>query len=202
MAISRFFSQSLLHRSSPHSPAPALMNHHRHQSSKSHRAQLNDVTEIDQASSSSADPGREVSAETIALGVKRIEDAIHGIIVRRAAPDWIPFLPGYSYWVPPRASSVSRSGAASEYRAESIVDVIGKFSALRVKRNQGVPFDLLSEDENMAFSSTKGWPASSFYIEGTLPAHPIPAVELEAAKIENSKDKEDNDTSNSEDEEV
>ncbi|KAL3640233.1 hypothetical protein CASFOL_015201 [Castilleja foliolosa] len=180
MAISRFLSQSLLHRSSPHYPAPALVNHHRHQSSKSRRAQLNDLTEIDQASSSSADPGRDISADTIALGMKRIEDAIHNIIVRRAAPDWIPFLPGYSYWVPPRASSVRRSGAASE----SMVDVIGKFSALRVKRNQRVPFDLLSEDENMSFSSTKGWPASSFYIEEMG----LVATELAAARSQSEYD--------------
>ncbi|GFP91405.1 hypothetical protein PHJA_001284500 [Phtheirospermum japonicum] len=56
MAMSRFLSQSLP-RSSPHYPAAALMSHHRHHSSKSRRAQLNEVTEIDQTSSSSADPG-------------------------------------------------------------------------------------------------------------------------------------------------
>ncbi|GFP96099.1 hypothetical protein PHJA_001754000, partial [Phtheirospermum japonicum] len=67
---------------------------------------------------------------------------------------------------PPRASAVRRSGAASQHRAESMIDVVGKLAALRVKRNQGLPLDLLSEDENMSFTSTKGWPASSFYIEG------------------------------------
>ncbi|KAL3623491.1 hypothetical protein CASFOL_029504 [Castilleja foliolosa] len=196
MAMSRFVSQSLS-RSSPYYPAAALINHPRHHSSKSRRAQLNEVTEIDQA-----DSGGEASAEIIALGIKRIEDAIHNIIVRRSAPDWLPFLPGYSYWVPPRASAVRRGRAASEHRAESMVDVIGKLSALGVKRNKGLQLDLLSEDENMSFTSTKGWPASSFYIGGTSPAHPIPAVvEQEAAKIQDSKDKEDNNTPNSEDEE-
>ncbi|GFQ01526.1 hypothetical protein PHJA_002296500 [Phtheirospermum japonicum] len=165
MAMSRFLSQSLP-RSSPHYPAAALMSHHRHHSSKSRRAQLNEVTEIDQASSSSADPGGEAAAEIIALGIKRIEDAIHNIIVLRSAPDWLPFLSGSSYWVPPRASAVRRSGAASQHRAESMIDVVEKLAALRVKRNQGLPLDLLLEDENMSFTSTKGWPASSFYIEG------------------------------------
>ncbi|GFP90753.1 hypothetical protein PHJA_001219200 [Phtheirospermum japonicum] len=93
MAMSRFLSQSLPH-SSPHYLATALMSHHRHHSSKSRRAQLNEVTEIDQASSSSADPGGEAAIEIIALGIKRIEDAIHNIIVRRSAPDWLPFSPG------------------------------------------------------------------------------------------------------------
>ncbi|GFQ06358.1 hypothetical protein PHJA_002779800 [Phtheirospermum japonicum] len=165
MAMSRFLSQSLP-RSSPHYPAAALMSHHRHHSSKSRRAHLNEVTRIDQASSSSADPGGEAAAEIISLGIKRIENAIHNIIVRRSAPDWLPFLPGSSYWVPPRASAMRRSGAVSQHHAKSMIDVVGKLAALRVKRNQGLPLDLLSEDENMSFTSTKGWPASSFYIEG------------------------------------
>ncbi|GFP93984.1 hypothetical protein PHJA_001542800 [Phtheirospermum japonicum] len=114
MAMSRFLSQSLP-RSSPHYPAAALMSHHRHHSSKSRRTQVNEVTEIDQASSSSTGPVGEAAAEIIALGIKRIEDAIHNIIVRRSAPDWLPFLPGSSYWVPPRASAVRRSGAASQH---------------------------------------------------------------------------------------
>ncbi|GFP84941.1 hypothetical protein PHJA_000637900 [Phtheirospermum japonicum] len=112
MAMSRFLSQSLP-RSSPHYPAAALMSHHRHHSSKSRRTQVNEVTEIDQASSSLADPVGEAAAEIIALGIKRIEDALHNIIVHRSAPDWLPFLPGSSYWVPPRASAVRRSDAAS-----------------------------------------------------------------------------------------
>ncbi|GFP88628.1 hypothetical protein PHJA_001006500 [Phtheirospermum japonicum] len=165
MAMSRFLSQSLP-RSSPHYPAAALMSHHRHHSSKSRRTQVNEVTEIDQASSSSAGPVGEAAAEIIALGIKRIEDAIHNIIIRRSAPDWLPFLPGSSYWVPPCASAVRRSGAASQHRAESMIDVVGKLAALSVKSNQGLPLDLLSEDEDMSFTSTKGWPASSFYIEG------------------------------------
>ncbi|GFP93985.1 hypothetical protein PHJA_001542900 [Phtheirospermum japonicum] len=155
MAMSRFLSQSLP-RSSPHYPAAALMSHHRHHSSKSRRTQVNEVTEIDQASSSSTGPVGEAAAEIIALGIKRIEDAIHNIIVRRSAPDWLPFLPGSSYWVPPRASAVRRSGA------ESMIDVVGKLVALRMKRNQGLPLDLLSEDENMSFTSTKGWPRLFF----------------------------------------
>ncbi|GFQ08456.1 hypothetical protein PHJA_002989600 [Phtheirospermum japonicum] len=134
MAMSRFLSQSLP-RSSPHYPDATLMSHHRHHSSKSRRAQLNEVTEIDQASSSSADPGGEAAAEIITLGIKRIEDAIHNIIVCRSAPDWLPFLPGSSYWIPSRASAVRRSGAASQHRAESMIDVVGKLVALRVKRN-------------------------------------------------------------------
>ncbi|XP_050233528.1 uncharacterized protein LOC126682015 [Mercurialis annua] len=37
--------------------------------------------------------------------LRKLEDAIHRIIVRRAAPDWLPFIPGSSYWVPPHRST-------------------------------------------------------------------------------------------------
>lgn len=36
--------------------------------------------------------------------IRKLEDAIHTIIARRSEPDWLPFLPGASYWVPPPSS--------------------------------------------------------------------------------------------------
>ncbi|EPS72062.1 hypothetical protein M569_02702, partial [Genlisea aurea] len=58
----------------------------------------------DAAASSSLNDSTDSSAGVIAIGISRLEDAIHGIIVRRAAPDWLPFLPGFSYWMPRRRS--------------------------------------------------------------------------------------------------
>lgn len=43
----------------------------------------------------------EFSGYMEALGFRRLDDAIHSAVVRNAAPDWLPFLPGSSYWVPP-----------------------------------------------------------------------------------------------------
>ncbi|KAK6126558.1 hypothetical protein DH2020_039701 [Rehmannia glutinosa] len=189
MAMSRIFSQSLS-RSSLRPPA-ALISHHRHRSSKIHNAQIIEV-EIDQASSSQTD-SPEAAAEVITLGIKKLEDAIHSIVVRRSAPDWLPFLPGYSYWVPPRASAMR----GVQHPVGSMIDVIGKLSASGVKRNRGLQLDLLSEDENMAFTSARGWPASAFYIEGTSPVHPIPVVEVEITVLDN-EDQSDS-TSDSED---
>ncbi|KAK7265218.1 hypothetical protein RJT34_32834 [Clitoria ternatea] len=37
-------------------------------------------------------------------GVELLEDHIHRITVKKATPDWLPFLPGSSFWVPPPPS--------------------------------------------------------------------------------------------------
>ncbi|KAG8373964.1 hypothetical protein BUALT_Bualt11G0080800 [Buddleja alternifolia] len=202
MAMSRILSQSL-HGPSLRPPA-ALISHHRHRSTKTNAAHLIEV-EIDQASSSPSDSS-EAAADVITFGIKRLEDAIHRIIVRRAAPDWLPFRPGYSYWVPPRASAVR------DHSAGSMIEVLGNLSSAGMAMNGGSENDLLSEDEDMAFTSTKGWPSSAFFIEaimriqsdagkdisGTSPAHPIPMVEVEV-KIEDNELHAHDDTSNTED---
>ncbi|KAL3644177.1 hypothetical protein CASFOL_012109 [Castilleja foliolosa] len=186
MALSRIFSQSLTRTSL--GPPSALTSHHRHCSSKTNQAQL---IEIDLESSSSSQPDSpEAAAEIISVGIKRIEEAIHNILVRRAAPDWLPFLPGHSYWIPPRAESM-RSHPAS-----SMIEVIGKLAPDGAARNRGLQDEFLSEDEQMSLSSTKGWPSSAVFIEGTSPVHPTPVIEVQVT----FQDGEDG-TSSSEDEE-
>ncbi|KAL7137078.1 hypothetical protein ABFS83_10G070100 [Erythranthe nasuta] len=189
MAMSRFLSQSLLRASLR--PPTALISHHRHRSNKSHQAQLIEV-DLDGASSSQSD-SPESSAEVITLGIKKLEDAIHSIIVRRAAPDWLPFLPGYSYWVPPRGTSMRN------HPAGSMIEVIEKLNSSRDTRNQRLQRDLLSEDEQMSLTSAKGWPSTAVFIEGTSPVHPIPVVQM-SVTIQNNEDSAD-DASSSEDEE-
>ncbi|KAL6496375.1 hypothetical protein OROGR_029633 [Orobanche gracilis] len=158
--MSRILSQ-YLSRSSLRPPA-SLTSHHRYCSSKTRGPQIIEVVEIDQVSSSQID-STEAAAEVITIGIKKLEDAIHSIIVRRSAPDWLPFLPGFSYWVPPR-HSVMRGGGAQPLEG-STIGVTGKLAASGLNMDRILPLDLLSGDENMAFASAKGWPASSFYIE-------------------------------------
>nr|GLL35048.1 hypothetical protein DM860_009174 [Ipomoea trifida] len=81
------------------------------------------------------------ASEAEAVAVQRIEDAIHRIIVRRSAPDWLPFVPGASYWVPPRRGSYG------------IADLVHKLS------------NSLSEEEVMALTTDRGWPSSSFFVD-------------------------------------
>ncbi|KAL1568180.1 hypothetical protein AAHA92_03580 [Salvia divinorum] len=189
MAMSRILSQSLARSSLSH-PA-SLLTSRRHRSSKAHRAQL---IEIDAEQPDSP----EAAAEVIAFGIRKLEDAIHSIIVRRAAPDWLPFLPGHSYWVPPRASASASFGAGEP--GGSMIEAIGRLASSEIGRNRGPAVDLLSEDEQKAFSSSKGWPSSAFFLEETSPAHPIPisVVKLEM-KIQD-KDEQVNSRSDSEEE--
>ncbi|KAL8505301.1 hypothetical protein ACS0TY_016514 [Phlomoides rotata] len=175
MALSRILSQSL--PGSSLRPSTALFTHHRHRSNKTHHAQLIEA-EIESSSSPSDSP-----EEVINFGIKKLEDAIHSIIVRRSAPDWLPFLPGYSYWVPPRPSAMRSS---QSHPATGLVEALGKFASTRVVRDRSSPLDFPSEDEQLASNSSKGWPSSAFFIEGTLP-------------VQNNEDEAN--SSNSEDEE-
>ncbi|KAL2494347.1 actin-related protein 9 [Forsythia ovata] len=53
--------------------------------------------ELDPSSSSQFD-SYEVAAEVISAGIKKLEKVIHRIVVRRSAPDWLPFLPNMQGW--------------------------------------------------------------------------------------------------------
>ncbi|WOL19767.1 hypothetical protein Cni_G28569 [Canna indica] len=79
---------------------------------------------------------------------RRVDDAIHAILIRKSAPDWLPFIPGSSYWVPPRR------------RANGLVELVGKLA------------NPLSEEETMSLTTIHGWPSSSYFVEGTSP-HPV-----------------------------
>ncbi|CAL1386791.1 unnamed protein product [Linum trigynum] len=89
--------------------------------------------------------------------VGRLEDAIHRIIVRRAAPDWLPFLPGTSYWVPPARSTA------------------GSYGIARLVERLANP---LTEEESLSGSTVRGWPSSDYFIKGAsfgqLPVDSLP----------------------------
>ncbi|CAN4100020.1 unnamed protein product [Withania somnifera] len=97
--------------------------------------------------------------EAEALAVQRIEDAIHRIIVRRSAPDWLPFYPGASYWVPPRRSSYG------------VADLVHKLA------------NTLSEEEIMSLTTFRGWPSSNFYLDNENGSRPKKEIHSEDEEV-------------------
>lgn len=110
----------------------------RHQSSQSGNNNNNNSVFI---IGGGVDQQQQLDLET--FSVQRIEDAIHGIIVKRSAPDWLPFRPGYSYWVPPRRDSYG------------IADLVNTLS------------NNLADDEVMSLTTSRGWPSSTLFDNGT-----------------------------------
>ncbi|XP_058113589.1 uncharacterized protein LOC131256651 [Magnolia sinica] len=134
-------SQTLLHarKSIPFSPSSHRLLNLRNRSNRSEKSpQSAQLIEVD----------LESDAEIEVLGMRRLEDAIHGIIVRRSAPDWLPFIPGSSYWVPPRA------------RPLGVVELVGRLA------------NPLTEEETLSLSTVRGWPSASYFVEGASP-HPV-----------------------------
>lgn len=62
--------------------------------------------------------------------------------MKKATPDWLPFVPGSSFWVPPRG------------RFSGLADLVGKLAYV------------LSEDEAMSLTTVRGWPSSSYFVNG------------------------------------
>ncbi|KAH9716221.1 hypothetical protein KPL71_021381 [Citrus sinensis] len=81
--------------------------------------------------------------------ISKLEDAIHRIIVRRSAPDWLPFLPGSSYWVPPPKSQF--------YGVAQLVEKLA---------------NPLTPEQSLSTSTVRGWPSSDYYIKGK-PLHKV-----------------------------
>ncbi|PSS01317.1 Coiled-coil domain-containing protein [Actinidia chinensis var. chinensis] len=141
--MARVLSQTLARISSSPFPNPTILSPriliHRNRSNQTGKAQL---VEVDLESEGGG--GGEVEV----MGVRKLEDVIHSIIVRRSAPDWLPFIPGSSYWVPARR------------RPSGVVELVGKLT------------NLLSDEENMSFTSERGWPSAAYFIEGRT--YPVP----------------------------
>ncbi|XP_059637523.1 uncharacterized protein LOC132279541 isoform X1 [Cornus florida] len=117
----------------------------------------------------------ESEGEVEVLGIRKLEDVIHNIIIKRSAPDWLPFIPGSSYWVPPRR------------RPYNVVELVGKLTSP------------LTDEETRSFTTVRGWPSSAFFLEGTSTTFPVP-MEAEGegdVKVQNNSEN----ASQSEDEE-
>lgn len=106
----------------------------RHRSSRANKAQL---MEID--TSSSSDGEHEVT-------LKMFDDLIQRILVKKATPDWIPFVPGSSFWVPPRPNP------------SNVVHLVHKLTNDEQQT--------LSPEESLSLFNLRGWPSPSFFIEG------------------------------------
>ncbi|XP_022890859.1 uncharacterized protein LOC111405810 isoform X2 [Olea europaea var. sylvestris] len=78
--------------------------------------------------------------EAEASVVKKIEEAIHTIIIKRSRPDWLPFVPGASYWVPPRRHSYG------------VAEIVHQLS------------NPLTEEQLNSLITFQGWPSSAFYL--------------------------------------
>lgn len=153
--MARMVYQTLIRSSSSSSSysfmcmSPRILTTHRHGSNQSGKQPQ--LIEVDLDSSSSSQ-----NEDAEVLGIKKLEDVIHNIIVKRSAPDWLPFIPGSSYWVPP---------PRTRRRNQGVVDILGKLS----HSHPHPPAAGLSHEESLSLSTFHGWPSSSFYFfQGTL----------------------------------
>lgn len=134
--MARIISQSVQRHLYVKSPPLILLPHTRHRSFKAQ------VIEIDLESSSASPTSSGGDSEADRLAIKKLEEIVRSIIVQKATPDWLPFMPGWSFWVPPPR------------RPNTIVDWMSKLS------NQ------LTEEEMLSLTTVRGWPCSSFLLEG------------------------------------
>ncbi|KAK9076831.1 hypothetical protein SSX86_005165 [Deinandra increscens subsp. villosa] len=164
--MARLLSQTLIRTSPASNSFQAFKSGASQQNRFSSRSGKAQLIEVDLESDS----------EVEVLGLRKLEDAIHSIIVRQSAPDWLPFAPGSSYWVPPRRH---------RHESQGIVSLLRKFTKP------------LTVEESMSLSSSRGWPSSAYFIEGTSTIHPVP-IEIEAAEVVHANDENTPDVKNEE----
>ncbi|KAL0643594.1 hypothetical protein Bca4012_041884 [Brassica carinata] len=95
------------------------------------------VIEIDLDSSSSATS----KAEAEAAVLKKLNEFVRRIVVQNSTPDWLPFAPGSSFWVPPHQSTAAK-----------IANLVDRVT------------NPLTEEEAFSLFSLSGSPRSSFFI--------------------------------------
>lgn len=102
------------------------------------------------------------SGELEAIALKHLEETIHKLTVKRAAPVWLPFRPGMSYYVPP------------PLKLDKVIEL-------------AISGGKINEDDLQAFATARrGWPSSAFYI-GDDSSH---IVEISPEKSEKSEEEE------------
>lgn len=80
------------------------------------------------------------------MALRKLDEAIYGIVVRQSAPAWLPFVPGSSYCVPPRPKAGSLR----------ILDMVEKMT------------NPMSDEELLSFTSPRGWPSSQYFVQETI----------------------------------
>ncbi|KAK7411985.1 hypothetical protein VNO78_03430 [Psophocarpus tetragonolobus] len=83
----------------------------------------------------------EVDTAEYDVAMKHFDDLIYRILVKKSTPDWLPFVPGSSFWVPPRPS------------ASKVVDLVHKLT-----------YEDDSPHDSPLLSTLRGWPSSNFFI--------------------------------------
>ncbi|GAV81472.1 hypothetical protein CFOL_v3_24927 [Cephalotus follicularis] len=134
--MDRILSRTAIHRHSffrswPSIPSSFSLSFNRLRSSKPQYIEI----ELDPSSDGVRDVER--------IASRKIEEMIHRIVVLKSTPDWLPFIPGSSFWVPP------------QIRPLSIGDLLGKLT------NQ------LTDEESLSLTTVRGWPSSTFFVEET-----------------------------------
>ncbi|KAJ6673134.1 hypothetical protein OIU85_012164 [Salix viminalis] len=138
----KFLSKSLLYHHTPHHaplkspPLIPLYLHHRHRSSKPQ------LVEINLSSPSRQSDGGNGSEDEEGFLVKKLEEILHRVMLQKSTPDWLPFRPGSSFWVPPILS---------------VNDLIHKFSGYK-----------LSDEETLSLTTCRGWPSASYFIKAGI----------------------------------
>ncbi|XP_023515837.1 uncharacterized protein LOC111779884 [Cucurbita pepo subsp. pepo] len=108
---------------------------HRNRSTRSGKAKF---IEIDLESSS-------FGADSEVLAIRKLDDFVERIIVERSTPDWVPFVPGSSFWVPPRRT-----------KPRKVVDLFDKF------------VEPLSKEVSPSLANSRGWPCLDFFAKGSI----------------------------------
>jgi hypothetical protein len=109
-----------------------------------------DLSEESPSSSSGGGGAGDPATVQAQMGSRRLEDAIHGVLVRRAAPEWLPFVPGASYWVPPLP------------RPLGVAELLS--SAMHITRGA----EAMTEEEALSFTTVRGWPSAAYFVAGKV----------------------------------
>ncbi|RDX76850.1 hypothetical protein CR513_43114, partial [Mucuna pruriens] len=138
--MARFISNTLLRHSQS---AKGIIVCHRHRSSEATKSKWVDID-----------------------GVKLLEEHVHHIMVKKATPDWLPFLPGSSYWVPPPPSPFLHKLSISSQlffipddeseSGNSISTSQGTEVIVQLKVRSPTEKVALSEDDEVAVTLTSG----------------------------------------------
>lgn len=92
------------------------------------------------------------------VAARRLEEAIDGAMARMAEPDWAPFRPGTSYFVPPRPAGLGLGILA-------LVGHGGGFVGSAVPKGE----ELSTDEARAVAAASRGYPCSTYFIDGRFP---------------------------------
>ncbi|KAK6941176.1 hypothetical protein RJ641_026553 [Dillenia turbinata] len=152
----------------PFAPSSRLLTHRTQSSFPGDKGQ---IIEIDLETSTATSPSLD-GGEVEVLGIRKLEEFIYGVMVKRSAPDWLPFIPGSSYWVPPRPHPYN------------LAELLGKMVSASKP---------LSEEQALSFTTARGWPSASYFLEGGASQLPVELelqfdVQVDSEDASHSKD--------------